>query len=243
MVYPPCRFGGRARGRHPATSALYSASQSSINKAASSVLTNIYVDGFNLYYGCLKGTPHKWLNILKMCQLLLPRHNISQIKYFTALVSARPNEPDHPMRQQTYLRALRTLPNLSITYGQFLSHPVRMRLANPPAEGPATVQVIKTEEKGSDVNLATALLVDGFLKRYEVAVVISNDSDLCAPIDAVTNVLGLTVGILNPHKRPSRELAKRVKFMKTIRTGALRNSQFPTILTDAHGSFSKPSEW
>ncbi len=205
--------------------------------------TNVYVDGFNLYYGCLKNTPYRWLDISKLCSLLLPQNTINEIKYFTALVSARPNDPDQPIRQQTYLRALQTIPNLTVVYGQFLTHKIRMQLAVPTATGQKTAEVIKTEEKGSDVNLATELLIDGFLQRYEVAVVISNDSDLVAPIRAVATVLQVPIGILNPHKHPSRELLKVTKFIKPIRQGVLQNSQFPSMLTDANGTFSKPNAW
>jgi hypothetical protein len=68
--------------------------------------TVVYVDGFNLYYGAVKETPYKWLNIHKLCQLLLPKNQIIKIKYFTALVTARPTDMDQPNRQQIYLRAL-----------------------------------------------------------------------------------------------------------------------------------------
>src|SRR5947208_16760199 len=60
-----------------------------------------------------------------------------------------------------------------------------------------TVEVIRTEEKGSDVNLATMLLVDSFAEEFELAVVISNDSDLAMPIEVVRQ-MGFDVGILNP---------------------------------------------
>jgi hypothetical protein len=113
---------------------------------------NVYVDGFNLYYGAVKATPYRWLNIAALCQLLLPCDQINRIEYFTALVSPRPNNPDQPTRQRTYLRALMTIPNLSITYGHFLLHDVSMPLAAP---GCGFARVVKTEEKGSDVNLAT----------------------------------------------------------------------------------------
>jgi len=73
--------------------------------------TIVYVDGFNLYYGSLRGTPCKWLNLQRLGELLLPQNGIIAIKYFTAKVSARPHDPDQPIRQQTYLRALHTLPN------------------------------------------------------------------------------------------------------------------------------------
>jgi len=61
-------------------------------------------------------------------------------------------------------------------------------------------------EKGSDVNLATHLLHDAHRGRFEVAVIVSNDSDLLEPIKIVREGLGKKVGVLNPHKRPSRAL-------------------------------------
>jgi len=206
--------------------------------------TYVYVDGFNLYYGAVKGTPFRWLDIRKLCQLLLPRHQIARIKYFTARVSARPGDPDTPTRQQTLLRALGTLSNFEIIYGHFLTNEVSMLQAGLPAGAPPKyVKVIKTEEKGSDVNLATHLLSDGFRKEYEAAVLITNDSDLLEPVRIVRNELGLVVGILNPHKRASRVLAREASFVKQIRSAALRASQFPARLKDAHGVITKPATW
>lgn len=205
--------------------------------------TNVYVDGFNLYYGCLKGTSCKWLDLRKLCDVVLKGNAINRIRYFTARIRPRPDDPNQLQRQQAYIRALRTIPNLSVHYGHFLAHPVRMPLVNPPPSGPKTVEVIRTEEKGSDVNLATYLLYDGFRGDYEVAVVVSNDSDLLEPIRIVRRELGLTEGILNPQKRPSRVLAQEADFLKQIRAGALKASQFPTTLKDAHGTVTKPKEW
>jgi uncharacterized LabA/DUF88 family protein len=188
--------------------------------------TNLYVDAFNLYYGCLKGTPYRWLDLAALCRRLLPNDEINRIRYFTALVSARPDDPQEPQRQLTYLRVLRTIPNLSIHTGHYLSHPVRMRLANPPPGGPATVEVIKTEEKGSDVNLATYLLLDAFKKDCQAAVVISNDSDLKEPITVAQRELGLIVGI-NPHPPQRRSRALQPTFFKQIRESAVRHASFP----------------
>jgi len=204
------------------------------------VNTNIYVDGFNLYYGAIKGTPYHWLNIAEMCRLLLPQHSLHRIKYFTALVTPRPGDPDQLTRQQTYLRALQTLPDLTIIYGHFLSHEVMMPLAAP-AGGFA--KVIKTEEKGSDVNLATHLLHDGYQNDFEAAVVVSNDSDLLASIQIAKTELGKVVGVLNPQKHPARVLMANATFMKQIRPGVLAKSLFPPTLTDARGTFSKPATW
>lgn len=204
----------------------------------------IYVDGFNLYYGAVKDTPYKWLNVRRMCELLLPEYSIEKIKYFTARVSARKGDPGKPTRQQIYLRALRTLPDLEIIYGTFLSHDVIMPLAETVPGGPKFAKVIKTEEKGSDVNIAAHLINDGYQKAYDVAVVVTNDSDLLEPIRIVRTELNLPAGILNPHGlTPSRVLLKHASFIRQIRKGVLAASQFPETLTDAKGTFHKPHVW
>jgi hypothetical protein len=87
---------------------------------------------------------------------------MTRIRYFTGYVNARPNNPQKRIRQQTELRALRTIPHLTIHLGSCLEKPTRMPLHPPPATGPKTVQVMKSEEKGSDVDLASYLLVDAF---------------------------------------------------------------------------------
>lgn len=205
--------------------------------------TNVYVDGFNLYYGALKGTSHRWLDLGRLCGLLLPRNPIHRIKYFTAYVSARPNDVDQPIRQQTYLRALRTIPNLEIVLGHFLVSECWMLAAAPPPGAPRYVKVVKSEEKGSDVNLAAHLVWDGFRGDYEAAVLITNDSDLLEPVRIVREELRLPVGILNPHKHPSRALLRYASFTKQVRQGALAASQFPPMLSDAGGTFRKPAVW
>ena len=206
--------------------------------------TYVYVDGFNLYYGAVKDTPYKWLNISTLCQLLLPKNEIIKIKYFTALVSARPSDPDQPNRQQLFLRALQTIPELEIIYGHFLAHSIMMPLAHPVAGGPKHVRVIKTEEKGSDVNIAAHMVNDGHEGRYEVAILISNDSDLVEPVRIVRNELKLPVGILNPFVlTPSYDLNRNATFVKPIRTGVLFASQFPPTLKDTNGTFHKPPTW
>lgn len=202
--------------------------------------TIVYVDGFNLYYGCIKNTPYHWLNLDQLCGYLLPNDDIVKIKYFTALVTPRPTDPEKPIRQQLYLRALQTIKKVEIIYGTFLSHEVKMPLAFPQT---GHVQVIKTEEKGSDVNIATHLLVDGFRNNYELAVLVSNDSDLLEPMKFVTYELEKPVGLLNPHKYPSVALLPNARFIKQIRKGVLAKSQFPDVMVDKNGRFTKPASW
>src|SRR5713101_5637451 len=203
--------------------------------------TYVYIDGFNLYYGALKRTPYKWLDLAKLCEVMLPNDHVASIQYFTARVSARPYNPSAPLDQQVYLRALRTVPNLSITFGHFLTHSVPMMLSgvNPPKK----VFVDKTEEKGSDVNLAAHLLRDAFNKSFDIAVLITNDSDLAEPVRIVRQELALPVGILNPHQYHSKILQPLATFLKRIRQADLIVSQFPPAMQDAKGTFTKPASW
>jgi uncharacterized LabA/DUF88 family protein len=209
------------------------------------VRVNVYVDAFNLYYGCLRGTPYRWLDLETLSRRYLKESDeLHRIRYFTARVLPRPGEERAPQRQQTYLRALATIPRLSVHLGRFQLTTTRMHLAEPPARGPSTAVVLKSEEKGSDVNLASYLLLDAFRDDYDMGIVVSNDSDLCTPIAMAKNELGLSVGVLNPHPKRSRDLAAtQPTFFKQIRAGALRDSQFPTTLSDAQGKFWKPESW
>jgi uncharacterized LabA/DUF88 family protein len=208
--------------------------------------TNVYIDGFNLYYGCLKGTSYKWLDLDTLCGKLMPRDEIHKIRYFTARITARPGDPDSPTRQATYLRALETIPHLSVHLGHFQETRPRMPIANPTHLGPRTIEVIKTEEKGSDVNIASHLLFDAFRDECEMAVVISNDSDLKEPIRMLIEELGVPVGLVNPHNPRFRSrslLALNPVFFKQIKLNALKASQFPESLQDASGEIRRPVKW
>ena len=92
--------------------------------------TFVYVDGFNLYYGVLKGTSYRWLDLAALCSKLLPPNEIACIKYSTARIRARPGDLDAPSRQDVYLRAIRTNPDIEIIFGHFLASTVRLPLAD-----------------------------------------------------------------------------------------------------------------
>ena len=207
--------------------------------------TNVYVDGFNLYYGCVKNTPYRWLDLGALCREVLPGYAIQRIRYFTARVRAPSTDPAKPQRQDIYLRALRTIPGLTIHLGSFLSHPRFMPLAHPEPGSPPTVEVVRTDEKAWDVNLATYLLFDGFERDYDVAVIISNDSDLATPLQMVREKLGLEVGVVNPQRdhAVAWALKKAATFYRDIHESALAASQFPPTLRDAHGTITKPKGW
>jgi hypothetical protein len=102
------------------------------------------------------------------------------------------------------------------------------------------------EEKGSDVNLASYLLLDCFNGDFDEAVVISNDADLAVPIDIVVTTFHKPVGVINPHikRRRSATLQKVASWtFQSINRHHLANSQFPPTLTDSQGTITKPATW
>ncbi len=113
----------------------------------------------------------------------------------------------------------------------------------PPPSGPRTVDILDTEEKGSDVNLASYLLLDGFENQYDLAVVISNDSDLVTPIRMTRIRLGKQVGVFDPSHRKSFELSNAASWYRRLRKGPLRASLFPDTIEDAQGFITKPKGW
>ena len=192
------------------------------------MIANIYVDGFNLYYRALRDSPFRWLDLRKLAENLFPHDTIHQVCYFTARINARPEDPTQPQRQQAYLRALATLSGFEAYYGAFRN-----------------VLVRDSEEKGSDVNLATRLLVDGFNREYEQAVLVSNDADFSGAIRYVRDHLGLRVTLVNPDPRnmSPRDLSNAATYVKRLRKSHLRRSQLPDTLTDAVGTINKPANW
>jgi NYN domain len=208
------------------------------------VKANVYVDGFNLYYGALKDRPAcKWLDMDTFArQLILPGQNLNQIRYFIARVSSI-HDPKTPQRQDTYLRALKTIPHLTIHEGTFKTNTVMLPLASPAAGGPRMARVLKTEEKGSDVNLATYLLLDATKSDADVAVVVSDDFDLKEPLCIARQELGVQVGIVSPRGKTWLRSAVRANFYRSVQEAMLLSCQFPSRLQDAAGTITRPAVW
>lgn len=236
------------------------------NISITTVRTNVYVDGFNLYYGAAKYTLYKWVNLHALCLQVLPGLSINRIRYFTALVKPLPSNPQTRQRQEIYIRALETLPSLTVHYGHYLQSEVAMPLVAPVPGGPRFANVRKMEEKGSDVNIATYMLVDAFRQDCDQLIIITNDSDLAEPVRIINKELSIPVGVFNPHThdtavrrsrvtgkplrpaRPSIELKKVAKFNRDITSEGtnchMAKSQFPTQLVDAQGrTITKPATW
>ena len=208
-----------------------------------SMRTFVYVDGFNLYYGALKGTSWKWLDLVVLFEKVLQQHHdILAIKYFTARVSGTPADRSKPQRQDVYLHALAHYrPQVELHFGHFLSHRVRVPLARP-VRSRRTAEVIRTEEKGSDVNLAVHLLNDGWLDAYDCAVVVSNDSDIAEAMRLVREQRRKRIGLVTPGTgRPSQQLKKYADFARHIRPNGLRHSQLPDPIPGTN--IRKPAAW
>jgi hypothetical protein len=215
--------------------------------------TIVYIDGFNLYYRALKGTPHKWLDIVAMSRTALPHTcAIERVNYYTAHISGR-TDPTAPRRQHAYPRAIAMLPKVAIHYGNFLItqrwaglvQPPDFRPSTtlPPGAAPQVAYVWKTEEKGSDVNLGAHLVRDAFRGAFDLAAVLTNDTDLVEPIRIVTQELGLPVTLLTPVARPAVSLARVVTGIRHIQP-YIGACQLPdTIPLPGKTAISKPIEW
>lgn len=249
----------------------------------------VYVDGFNLFYGALKGTEYKWLNLVELTRRLIPEeYTLERLRYFTARVSGQLN-PGAPARQQIYLTALKTLPEVQVHVGRFLAKSIWRPLINLPVAGkqidahepvsfkagnyavggirtlpvgiyPADSPVKKRpkrkrpmenaviaevhtmEEKGSDVNLAAHLLNDAWKGLFDMAIVISNDTDLVTPIRMVTIEREKPVMVVCPGRwEIAPQLKKVASHVRHICGAMLKAAQFPDNLP--YTTVHRPREW
>ena len=211
--------------------------------------TYVYVDGFNFYYGAVKGTTYKWLDFKLLCESLLSKNKIVKIKYFTARVTDTPEDPRKSSRQDIYIRALKTLPELQVIEGNFRQdvriRPLAFRFEDGSHDTRWKAPVIIREEKGSDVNLGVHLINDAWKNLYDVAVVISNDTDLLEAIRIVKNEIKKPVGIVLPTFRKGSKMAvplqRLASFHLRITKHLLQNSQFPENIPGTN--LYKPKEW
>lgn len=200
-------------------------------------------------------------------------HSIDRVVYCTARVNPTPMDPDLPKRQETFVNALRASGSVDwVEYGLFLdkvkTRPLALRgtgkkrkpvlvTAKPPVlvkdandrrvtDAVFMVTVADREEKGSDVNVATHLLLDALQTppAMEAAIVISNDSDLKLPIAEVRR--RLPVGIVNPGRGftagalqhdPATDVPGQWDRQLTFADFAAHQ------LPDPSGAFTKPASW
>lgn len=198
--------------------------------------TAVYVDGFNLYFGMKEGNYSRfyWLNIHALATSLLEKgQQLVAVKYFTSRVTG---PRDKVRRQTTYLEAIQTT-QVVIFEGKFQAKPFSCNNCRS--------RWTVSEEKMTDVNIATEMLTDAFTDRFDRAVLVSGDSDLVPPIKVIRNTFEKkSVIVAFPPRRNAAEL-------KTVSSGSLfinhqhlSKCQFPDEVSKSNGHIlHRPDEW
>lgn len=196
----------------------------------------VYIDGFNLYFGMREaGLDNcRWLDVKKMInKLLQSNQTLVKIKYFTSRVS---NNPDKQKRQATYIDALESI-GVEIFYGNYQDGSQECNRCG---------HIWRTaKEKMTDVNIATSMLVDGFKDEYDMAMLVSGDSDLVPPIKAVhANFNKKRVLVAFPPKRHNSSIVLVAKGSLTIGRKTLVDSQFDEVVKSKTGyNLKVPNSW
>ena len=196
----------------------------------------VYIDGFNLYFGLKDANleKFKWLNInILVSKLIRPNQEIVAIKYFTSRVT---NNPEKQKRQSTYIDALEST-GIKVVYGKYQNNNIEcIRCGN---------NWSNPKEKMTDVNIATDIIVDAFNNIYDMAMLISGDSDLIPPIKAVHSLFkNKRVFIAFPPKRSNQSLINEAKGHLVIGRNKIINSQFEDqVISKSNFILKKPIEW
>jgi uncharacterized LabA/DUF88 family protein len=187
-----------------------------------------YVDGFNLYFGLKsKGwRRYYWLNIQMLSQnLLKPNQRLLLTKYFTTRIAG---PPDKEKRQSTYIEALETLSEFQIFYGKYQINPRQCSQCGFQDEVP--------NEKMTDVNIAVEILKDAYQDEFDVALLISADSDLVPPVKTVRELFpNKQVVVASPPGRYSVDLAKSASKSFFISRRNIAKSLLPEEVVKADG--------
>jgi len=202
----------------------------------------VYIDGFNFYYGALRGGPHKWLNVEQFFRLLRHGDDIQRIRYYTALV-AGPAQA----RQLCYLKALETLPLVEISLGRFKARRAHCRVAACSHSKSRIFQM--PEEKRTDVNIAVDMIDDAYQDLCDRLLVVSGDSDLVPAVNRVkTRFPEKQITVYVPSRDRTRgaavELRSSADRNRTLPLELLRRCQFPAKLPNGTlEGIRKPPGW
>lgn len=210
----------------------------------------VYVDGFNLYKGQLESRPaHKWLNLVGLFDDVLDDFRVLHVHYFTARIKGRmnPEDPQAPDRQDAYIRALRTLDRLTVHDDSLFTvhHGFAREWVDGKERPPLTRHhVYKVQEKGSDVKLATQLLMDALDGAADTYVVVSSDSDLARPIEVARTRFNARVGVLYPRDERTKLFeAAGIDFSLHLRPSYAARNQLPDIVHTAKRPVRRPPSW
>ena len=198
-----------------------------------------YVDGFNLYFG-LKDAGFKryyWLDVAALAgQLLKPGQQLAATHYFTARIRDNGRNLNDQKRQTTYLEAL-GVQGVHSQFGHYLDKQRECRSCK--------ATWTDYEEKMTDVNIAIQLLGDAYEDRFDVALVVSGDSDLTTPIRRIRERFpNKRVIVAFPPKRQSAELKRHANGYLSIGEDKLKASQLPEQLAKPDGfALTRPPTW
>ena len=219
-----------------------------------------YIDGFNFYYLALKAKPqYKWLNPKALADgIVHDDTTVACVKYFSARVSGKISQSAHK-KQNLYLRALMTIPAIDIILGKFVVREKSVTLTPEEQHSLNRNKVLASiaEEKRTDVNLASHLIYDACNDNFDIAYVITNDTDFVEPIKMVKEVIGKPIVIVAPRSLIIDE--KKNKFGTSVPDSKLKNaasetyfindsllgdSQFPDEIHKKNGKIiRKPQDW
>ncbi len=185
---------------------------------------------------------------------MLPYDNkVVRIKYFTARVKYTDKDRRAPERQDTYLRALRTVQRLVIVEGRFKKvrpKGVVVEILDKNSGGMVKVEkgnivrIEKHEEKQSDVNIATHIMLDCAKEEVDRLVVVSNDTDLLLPVSQAKEAFRKEVVVISPDRFVHKDLKSASSSSMVADRSILEYCQFPAELEDSAGrKITKPSCW
>lgn len=201
--------------------------------------TVVYIDGFNFYYGVLKNTPFKWLDLQRFFTLLRPHDQIQAIKFFTSLV----NGGSRLARQRALLKALQICaPRVAVIYGRF-----KMKQVPCPNCSGSGLKI--PEEKRTDVNIGIHMLDDAYGGNCDHEILVSGDSDLVPAIKMVRQRFpNIKTTVYVPARTKQRGVAAELRGAahdaKSLPLTLLPKTQLPARIPDGSGGFiEKPIAW
>lgn len=229
--------------------------------------TAVYIDGYNLYYGRIRGTPYKWLDVVTLFEHLLhgqnPHAELNSVRYFSAPALGRfaTHGDASVLAQQDYIRALQQVhrDRFSTVMGKhsYDRHGTSLPHFEPgrPFDRTHRVKVWKLEEKQTDVNLALSLYREASTGRYHQVVVCSNDSDVAPALAAIrADFKELTVGVVMPlrpptasggsHRSVSASLFEHATWARHyLLDSELEAAQLPDVVPTKRKPIRKPTHW
>jgi len=226
--------------------------------------TLVYIDGLNLYYGCLKPNPHcRWLNVEAfaryMCNEVNPASDVIGVKYFNApvLASLSPRGDVSRRSLENYMRALKHhCNNVEVIEGKHFKKARKSYLNQNPIDFKNTQEVIIPEEKQTDVNIAIHMLADATDGLCEQQVLVSNDSDYAMLIQMLKQRHpGITQGVIAPllpignngtrSREPSKDVMKHSDWNRyPIDKSIFEQCQLPEkVPNHKNKTIFKPAHW